>query len=321
VARTARLEQHKLDRILARQELVVSRAQADACGMTRSALRYRIRPGGPWQQLLPGVYLAVTGTPTRIQKEIAAVLYAGPHGVLTGLSALRRHRMRVPEESTISVLVPAGQARLSRGFVNIRPTTRMPGCVCYVGIVQYALPERAVADAAQALGSFREVRALVADAVQQRRCRIERLEDELAEGPVRGSAWLRRALAEVTGGIRSGAEGDFADLIHRCRLPPPVFNARLYAGKTFIAVADAWWPEAGVAAEVDSRAWHLLPEDWERTQKRHARMSAYGIVVLHFSPNRIRTDPAGVVADIKAALMAGRARPPLAIRALPADDR
>ena len=74
MARTARLEQHKLDRILARQELVVSRAQADACGMTRSALRYRIRPGGPWQQLLPGVYLAVTGTPTRIQKEIAAVL-------------------------------------------------------------------------------------------------------------------------------------------------------------------------------------------------------------------------------------------------------
>ena len=28
-----------------------------------------------------------------------------------------------------------------------------------------------------------------------------------------------------------------------------------------------------------------------------------------------------LVADIKAALMAGRARPPLAIRALPADDR
>ena len=300
---------------------MVSHTQADACGMTRSALRHRIRPSGPWQQLLPGVYLAVTGTPTLIQKEIAAALFAGPHGVLTGLSALRRHGMRVPEEGSISVLVPARQARPGRGFVNMRPTTRMPRCVCYVGVVQYTLPERAVADAARALGSFREARALVADAVQQRLCHIERLREELAEGPARGSAWLRRALAEVTGGIRSGAEGDLADLIRRCRLPAPMFNARLYAGKTFIAVADAWWPEAGVAAEVDSRAWHLLPEDWERTQRRHARMSAHGIVVLHFSPNRIHADSASVAADIKAALAAGQARPRLAVRAVPADDR
>ena len=74
----------------------------------------------------------------------------------------------------------------------------------------------------------------------------------------------------------------------------------------------------GVAGEVDSRSWHLLPEDWERDLQRHARMSAYGIIVLHFPPNRIRKDPAGVVADIKAALTAGQGRPRLAVRAQPA---
>jgi hypothetical protein len=89
-----------------------------------------------------------------------------------------------------------------------------------------------------------------------------------------------------------------------------MFNARLYAGSIFIAVADAWWREAGVVGEVDSRAWHLSPDHWEHTMQRHARMSAHGIVVLHFSPARIRTDPAGVVADIKAALAAGQAPPP-----------
>ena len=319
MARTARLDQNKLDRILAKQELVVSHTQATACGMTQSALRRGIRPGGPWQRLLPGAYLAVTGSPALIQKEIAAALYAGPRGVLTGLSALRRHGMRVPEEGTINVLVPVRQARPSRGFVNIRPTVRMPRCVCYAGPVQYTLPERAVADAARALRSFREVRALVADAVQQRQCRIELLQEELADGPVRGSAWLRRALGEVTGGIRSGAEGDFGDLLRRCGLPIPMFNARLYTGKTFIAVVDAWWPEAGVAVEVDSRAWHLLPDAWERDLQRHARISAHGIIVLHFTPRLIRTDSARVVADLRSALAAGLARPPLAIRALPAD--
>ena len=145
MTRTARLDQTRIDRILAKQESVISRAQAVACGMTRSALRYRIRAGGPWRQLLPGVYLTVTGCPTLIQKEIAAALYAGPHGVLTG--------------------------------------------------------------------------------------------------------------------------------------------------------------------------------GWEWTMQRHARMSAHGIVVLHFSPSRIRADSAGVVADIKAALAVGQRRPRLAVRALPGDDR
>ena len=29
-----------------------------------------------------------------------------------------------------------------------------------------------------------------------------------------------------------------------------------------LGVKDAWWPRAGVVAEVDSRAWHLSPEHW-----------------------------------------------------------
>jgi very-short-patch-repair endonuclease len=73
-----------------------------------------------------------------------------------------------------------------------------------------------------------------------------------------------------------------------------------------------------VAGEVDSREWHLSPDDWENTLQRHARMSAHGIIVLHFTPNQVRHEAARVVADIAAALAAGRARPTLAVRALPA---
>ena len=301
---------------LSRQELVLSRAQVLAAGITPAALRHRTRAGGPWQRLLPGIYLVVTGTPTMRQLEIAALLYAGEGSVLTGLAALRHHGIRVPEAKVATVLIPAGHVRRSRGFVRVAPTSRMPIPVFLKGAVAFAPPARAVADATRECHSFREVRALVADAVQQRRCRLDHLQEELASGPVRGSAWLRQALAEVTGGIRSGAEGDFGDLLRHCQLPAPMFNARLYCGKTLIAVVDAWWAEAGVAVEVDSRAWHLLPEDWERTMRRHARMSAHGIIVLHFPPDRIRSDPAGVVAEIKAALAVGRARPRLDIRAL-----
>lgn len=272
MTRTAKLDEDALEQRLGRQRLVISRDQATACGMTPGALRHRIRAGGPWQRLLPGVYLAATGTPTLIQNEIAALLYAGPGSVITGLAALRRHGLRVPEGSGTTVLIPGGRARASWGSVAVWPTIRMPERVCFEGAVQFALVPRAVANAARELASFRDTRAVVADAVQQGRCRIDLLGEELRRGPARRSAWLRRALNEVTGGARSATEGDLRDLIARAGLPMPMFNARLYAGQKLIAVADAWWPRAHVAVEVDSREWHLSPEDWERTLRRDAAM-------------------------------------------------
>ncbi|MBO0809517.1 MAG: hypothetical protein J2P32_14565 [Actinobacteria bacterium] len=286
--------------------------------MTPAMVRHRIRPGGPWQRLLPGVYLTVTGTPTTAQEEIGALLYAGKHSLITGLVALRHYGLHVPGRKGITVLVPAGHTRPSRAFVRMTTTTRMPERFCADGRIRFVMPGRAVADATRELKSLREVRAVVANAVQQDRCRLDWLADELAHGPVRGSAWLRRALAEVADGIRSVAEGDLRDLIVAAGLPMPLFNASLYAEANLLAVADAWWPEAGVVVEVDSREWHLSPADWERTLRRHAAMSARGIIVLHFTPRQIREEPARVVAEIRAALAAGRRRDPLAIRATPA---
>ena len=103
----------------------------------------------------------------------------------------------------------------------------------------------------------------------------------------------------------------------RSGLPEPMYNPRLYVGEVFLAKPDAWWLDAGVACEVDSREWHLSPDGWERTQARHARMSAHGILVLHYAPRRIRSDGAAVVAEQRATLAAGRQRPPLPIRAEP----
>ena len=307
-----------MNRLLREQDLVISRQQARTCGMSSEELRHRIRADGPWQRLLPGIYLAATGEPTRRQLEVAALLRAGTASALTGTAALLHHGIRVRETRTITLLVPARQARASRGYLRVWPTTRMPEFVFTDGAVRFADAARAVADAARELGSFRELRAVTADAVQRGRCRIDQLAEELAHGPVRQSAWLRQALAEVADGVRSAAEGDLRSLIRAAGLPPPMFNARLYIGPDLLAVPDAWWPDAGVAAEVESREWHLSPEDWERTMGRSRRMGAKGVLLVQVSPHQIRTEAERIVADIRDALEAGRARPPLAIRTLPA---
>jgi len=80
---------------------------------------------------------------------------------------------------------------------------------------------------------------------------------------------------------------------------------------------DAWWPASGVAAEVDSREWHLGPGDWTKSMARHEKMSAHGILVVHFTPRRIRTEPCEVISSLRSTIQAGSQRPPLAIRAFP----
>jgi len=315
---TTKLNRALLAELLRKQHAVITRRQTTTCGMTADALWARIRPEGAWQRLLPGVYLAVTGTPTVDQRDMAGLLYAGPGSMLTAAAALRRLGLKAPRIDVVDVLVPAARRRQSTGFVRVLRTTRMPEQGCISGQIRFAMAARAVADAARTLKDLGEVRAVVADSVQRRWCRVTELAEELRWGPVAGSAHLRRVLAEVADGIRSSAEADLRDLVKRAGLPMPMFNARLYAGKVLIAVADAWWPEAAVAAEVDSREWHLSPEDWERTLRRHARLTAHGILVLHFTPKQIRTEPAQVVAAIRAALDAARADGQSPVRALPA---
>jgi very-short-patch-repair endonuclease len=301
-AKESRLDREALAAVLGKQHEVVSWRQVLACGMTRDMLSRRSRPEGQWQRLLPGVYLTVTGTPTTDQRDMAALLYAGPGAVITGPAALRRFGLRAPRADAVDVLVPALRRRQSSGFVTVHRTTKLPPLACIRDGIQFALAARAVADAARGLTGLAEVRAVVAGAVQRRLCTLAQLIVELDSGPVRGSALLREALTEVGDGIRSAAEADLRDLIMRARLPMPMFNARLCSGGVLIAVTDAWWPDAGVAAEVDSREWHLSPQSWEETMRRHARMTALGILVLHFSPRQIRGEPNEVVAAIRSAL-------------------
>jgi len=98
-------------------------------------------------------------------------------------------------------------------------------------------------------------------------------------------------------------------LVRHAKLPQPLYNPRLFVGEDFLASPDAWWQEFGVAAEVDSKAWHLSPADWEQTLARDARMTAQGILVLHFPPGRLRTDERNVGAEIRSAH--ARSRGPL----------
>ena len=319
MASTNRLDRAALTAILDRQIDVITREQAHAVGVTESALRHRLRAGGSWRPLLPTVYIAATGMPSLAQQQMAAQLYGGPRSVITGPAAALAHHIRVPRSEFVDVLVPLARQRQDAGFVRLHRTSRLPDRVCKFGPIRYAPAPRAVADTVRSQTSLREVRAVVADAVQRSVCTVPDLAAELAAGPSAGSALFREALSDIAYGIMSTAEGDLKDLLVKSGLPMPLFNPMVFAGDTFVAKPDAWWPEFGVAVEVDSREWHLSPEDHANTLARRRRMGKYSIIVLPFTPKQIRAQPAEVIAEIRDTLDGARGRPPLNLRTLPSE--
>jgi hypothetical protein len=312
-----------LQELIRQQDSVVSRAQALRAGLSRHAIGYRLRDGGPWRVLLPAVYLALPGAPTQAQWETAAVLYGGPYAMITGAAALRFYEFgQIPRRDgdVVDLLIPARFQRASTGCVRVHRTSHMPPMWAKgPSARRYAFPARAVVDTARWLNDLREVRALVGDAVQNRHCAIAQLADELRVGGTPNGALLRKVIAEATDGVRSAPEAELRDLIIKACMPLPLFNPRLYlpSGK-FIACPDAWWPDAGVAIEVDSRRWHLAPDDWERTKSRHSDLGQYGIVTLHVTPHQLRTAAAPFLGKAANAYKAGITRPRLNILTLPA---
>ncbi len=298
--------------LLDRQHGVISRRQARSLGLSPGTIRHRSRLGGPWQPLFRGIYLvAGPGGPTADQLDMAALVYAGNRSMITGNAALRRYGILPGATGIVDVLVPASSHRADCGYVRIHRTDRLPTRLAAQGLIRYTTIARAVTDAALQTGNQRDMRAIVAAGVHRGRCPLDDLVAEIGQSRLRGSAILRSVIADLDAGIMSSPEGDLMDLIKRSGLPAPLYNPRLYLEGEFLAMPDAWWEAVGVAAEVDSREYHFDEAAWDATMRRHDRMTAAGIRVLHFSPVRIRSDPDWVIETIRDTLSSGAPIPAL----------
>jgi hypothetical protein len=288
----------------ARQAGLVTYAQAAKLGVPASTIRYRCRLYGPWQQILPGVYLTVRQPPTWQQLMRAALLYAGEAAVVTGAEALRLHSVTTQlPEGEVQLLIPARQRLQERKFVRVTRTIRMPEAI-HIGQFPVAPLVRATVDACLESLDIDQVRAVATELVRDQRVSVMDLGAELAASQRRGSARLRLALREVHHGVRSAAEAWFYELVVSSGLPMPSFNADIRApGGELVAVGDAVWEAAAVIVEVDSREHHLSPAAWESTMRRHAALTALGYLVIHVSPHQIKTEPARIVAQIRQALL------------------
>ncbi|GGZ75481.1 hypothetical protein GCM10010371_39100 [Streptomyces subrutilus] len=137
-----------------RQLGLATRHQLTAAGVPTGTVTSRTRPGGPWQRLLPRVYLLQTGPPDPRQRALAAVLYAAPPdadplsgdtAALTGGAALALLGVREAPHTPADVLIRAPRRLAATGWARPLPTSRWPRTITVAGI-PCTRPVRAAAD-------------------------------------------------------------------------------------------------------------------------------------------------------------------------------
>lgn len=281
-------EHPEILQILAAQHGVISRRQA-LQHISERSLDRRVRKGGRWQVVLPGVCGAFTGTPTETQRRLAAVLYAGHGAFITGDVGCREYGLRAAGSGVIEVA--ASRRVRSTSFVRIQRSKR-PTVVRVRNGVPYASPARCVVDAALRRDRLDDVRALVAEAVRRGLCRISDIAIELGHAPKNGSAWLRQTLAEVQAGGRSAPECKQIGVLSASKVLPPLhYNCSLMGPDGWIADPDAYCEESGTAQEIDSVEFHIDPKAWKQTMVRRSRMVSYGVRVLEVPPSQLDKAP------------------------------
>ncbi|MFG2233165.1 hypothetical protein ACGFNX_24685 [Streptomyces sp. NPDC048723] len=293
--------------------------QLKQAGIPAATISGRSRRGGPWQRLLPRVYLLQTGPPDTRQQALSAVLYAahpaadplsGSTAALTGGAALALLGIRDAPPEPLDVLVRAPRSPAAAGRrVRTCSTSRWPATI-HISGVPSARPIRAAADFAARTDDADLVRSVLANVVQGGWCHPHDLHAELRAGRVRGRPAVRAAAAELVAGVRSIAEGRARDTLAATDLPAPLWNARLDGPDgTFLASPDAYWPEEGVALEIDSAEYHYTRDAWQATLHRRLRLESRGVLVASTTPGLLRDRPADVIAALRALLILGAARP------------
>ncbi|WP_371792175.1 hypothetical protein OG285_24055 [Streptomyces sp. NBC_01471] len=264
---------------------VLSAPQLREQGVTAARATAQCRPGGPWQQLLPGVFVLHAAPPTSEERLHAALLYAGRppadrsgkvpsqprqgmvqdsapnrygNTMVTGLAALSLHRFSAAPPlisvDRIDVLVPRTRRLRSTGCARIVRAHTLPGAQLIAG-VPVAPVERALADAVAELADPDAVRRLLTEAVRGGHCEPASLVRELTLARLLSREQVSDAVDSLLAEGRSLAEDRLYGLVRDHGLPVPLWNVELrLPGGPSLGGVDVYWPDEAVAVELDTRA-------------------------------------------------------------------
>ncbi|KUL76510.1 MULTISPECIES: hypothetical protein [unclassified Streptomyces] len=322
---------------------VMTAARLKAHGVSAAETNEQCRPGGPWQQLLPGVYLLHPGPPTSEERLHAVLMYAAreraagvpaqPSGgeapaapayaeaMITGLAALTLHGFSAAPPltalDTVDVLVPRLRRLRSTGCARVLRTAALPVPEQVTGLPVAPVP-RALADAVAELKDARAVRRLLTEAVRGGHCEPAAVVRELTQAKLLNRPHVVDAVDSLLAEGRARAEDLLYTMVREHGLPDPVWNVDLrLPGGPHLGGLDAFWPEHSVAVELDTRAPRQGDRgdddtEWSEYARKRETLERLGITVVHITPKKLRHGMEQQAAVVRTALMAAVDRDPAA---------
>jgi hypothetical protein len=266
--------------IAATQHGVVNVEQLGAAGVDSSGIARRVR-AGRLHRLHRGVYAVGHPGLNRHKRWMAAVLACGEGAVLSHTSAAAIWELLKPFRGPVHVTSP-----------NLNGRRRRPGIVLHRSASLVAAPVRQVTrrhgiPVTTPQRTIDDLRPLVAPYLQRRAIR----QAELAGLP------LDPATTRRTGGTRSDLELAFLDLCSRHGIPRPEVN-----GQVGSWTVDFLWRSRNVAVETDFFGYHRGSIAFEDDHRRELELRGAGFRVRRYTDVQLRSAPAAVVADLRAAL-------------------
>jgi hypothetical protein len=291
--------------LLESQDLVLTRKQAVAGGLTERAVDWRLHRS-TWQTVLPGVVVAHSGEVTFPQRVQAAVLYGGKDAAVSGDALLHLTKPRGHPPAVIDIAVPASCQVARHQFFVPHRCSRLADLTHPFHEPRQIRIAAAVLHAAAWAPTDRVAEWKVASAVQRRFVNVPQLRLALTDLPrLPRRRVVRIVLDDVELGAHARTELDFLAFLRRNRLPLPdrlQFKVRAN-GMRYL---DAWWEAQRVAAEIDG-AHHMEVGHWDADTLRSNEVLVAArddrVMLLRVTAGNMRHDETQLAGQFRAVLL------------------
>jgi hypothetical protein len=291
---TNEFHKERVAAVASKQQGRVASRQLTWVGIARSTM-HGWEEQGYLVRVLPGVYAVGHTAYSRGADLWAAVLYAGPGGMLSHGTDAHWRGLIDYAPRVIQVSTP----RQVRSLPGIRVYGRRSGLIREFdkGIPVTSIQEMMV-DLAATSG-LRVVNRALGQLDFRKLLDVNSLLQACGSGQ-RGATRLREAI-DGYDPRRKYANGpleeNFLDLCERRGLPLPLLNLYVHDIKV-----DAYWPQQRLAVELDSELSHSSPGQRRRDRRNDLELRGHGLTVLRYDSELVHEHAAEVHADIVASL-------------------
>lgn len=271
------------------QHGVVTRAELLAAGLSRDAIRRRVRRE-TLIRVHPGVYRVGHAAPSMEATYLAAVKACGDRALLAGRAAARLHCLFRTWQPPPEVITP--KDRRVEGVGTKRAEVLPADATTHRNIPVTTIP-RTLVDLAAFLSPSH-----LAKAVHEASVLHDLDPDDVEAVLSRRHNWpgcreLRKVLHGDTPVTLSRLESRFLEHLRAARLPRPVVNGRVDG-----RFVDCRWPEHHLTVELDGYRFHRTRHAWEQDRRREREARARGDDFRRYTYSDVFSDPQAMLREL-----------------------